>query len=248
MFTRLSRSTIKNQMLRFENARVGEPSTSGLLLHYTGGVSGGNPVLEYGSTNGTGGSITGSTDAGGKYIGFDGVTSYSYIDTNIGANVAYSAATVSCWINPSSTNTTSGQGTICSNSSYFASSYTDFPFSLKWTYATALVGAVFSYGNDYSYDLVISSSSAPTGTWTHVACSYASPGTAKLYLNGALVASGSLTSALSTSTRNWFFGRAAYPNGGGAPGDPFNGGIDEMRLYSRQLSDSEIASIYLCGR
>jgi sugar lactone lactonase YvrE len=81
-----------------------------------------------------------------------------------------------------------------------------------------------------------------TGQWYHVAATNVG-NTVTLYLNGSAVATGSLT--LSTATGSSFYvGRIP-----GSLGDTrqLNGEVDEVSIYNRALSASEIQSIYQAG-
>jgi hypothetical protein len=70
-------------------------------------------------------------------------------------------------------------------------------------------------------------------TWTHVAATYDGT-TIRLYLNGVQAATKAQTGALLTSTQPLRFG-------GDAPwGEWFQGTLDEIRVYNRALSTTEI--------
>ncbi len=83
----------------------------------------------------------------------------------------------------------------------------------------------------------------PGGQWTHVAAVY--DGTSmKVYYNSKLAGEKATSGALSTSAGPLYIG-TKHP---GAPsGDEYNGIIDELRLYSRALTESEVALIYAGG-
>ena len=83
-----------------------------------------------------------------------------------------------------------------------------------------------------------------TGTWYHVAIVYtASAGSAKFYVNGSQT--GTTQSGLPTSIGNnsqpFTIGREAVTGG------LFDGLIDEVGIWSRALSDSEITELYGSG-
>ncbi|MEV6304428.1 beta-L-arabinofuranosidase domain-containing protein [Actinoplanes sp. NPDC051861] len=85
----------------------------------------------------------------------------------------------------------------------------------------------------------------PTGTWTHVAVTHTG-NVGVLYVNGAEVARNSaLTvrpSALGATTQNWI-GRSQYA------GDPYlTAAVDNLRLYSRALSASEVSQLHATGQ
>jgi hypothetical protein len=80
----------------------------------------------------------------------------------------------------------------------------------------------------------------PTGVWRHIALSVKS-GETKLFLNGALFGSNPAT-----------FSRILYANdirvgGGYANGRFFKGQIDEVSIYTRALSQTEIQDVYNAG-
>jgi len=88
-----------------------------------------------------------------------------------------------------------------------------------------------------------------TGSWVHVACSYDGGGIHEglgLYLNGTSVGTSrsltythALKSAIPLTLGYW---------GSTANADDFDGHMDSFRFYDRQLSSTEIATIYEEGR
>jgi hypothetical protein len=72
----------------------------------------------------------------------------------------------------------------------------------------------------------------PLNTWTHVAATY-DGATLRLYINGAQVSSQPHSGAIVTST-------GALRIGGDSAGEYFQGLLDEIRIYNRALSPSEI--------
>jgi hypothetical protein len=80
----------------------------------------------------------------------------------------------------------------------------------------------------------------PANTWTHLAVTYSDSGDRKIYLyiNGVLFTGGSQTAAQGALTSD----AAANLNiGGAAAANSFLGMIDEVRIYNRTLSTTEIA-------
>ena len=75
----------------------------------------------------------------------------------------------------------------------------------------------------------------PTGAWSHLAATYDRT-SFKLYINGTQVASKAFTGAITASTG------ALKIGGNSIWGEYFNGQIDEIRVYNRALSPSEIAA------
>jgi len=80
---------------------------------------------------------------------------------------------------------------------------------------------------------VLGTLALPTNTWTHLAVTYGNS-TLRLYVNGVLASSVAYTGSIATST---------YPlqvGGDSIYGQYFQGLIDEVRVYNRALSQSEI--------
>ena len=87
------------------------------------------------------------------------------------------------------------------------------------------------------------------GVWQHVAITYdRTSGIADFYLNGAIVTQTNLGSFTPlTSFTNILFGARTTFSSVANPIDVFSGGLDEMSMYSRALSQAEIQAIYLAG-
>ena len=81
--------------------------------------------------------------------------------------------------------------------------------------------------------LVNGTTALPTGAWSHLAVTYGG-GFLRLYLNGAQVAQLSQTGSIVTSASPLRIG------GNSIWGEYFNGLIDEVRVYNRALSATEI--------
>src|SRR5207244_2760467 len=69
-------------------------------------------------------------------------------------------------------------------------------------------------------------------------------GVTKLYRNGAVVATGNLGSVRPQTTFPLYLG-ARVTSGG--PGSFYQGLMDEVSIYKRELTDSEVQGIYLAG-
>ncbi len=82
----------------------------------------------------------------------------------------------------------------------------------------------------------------PDATWTHVVGVYDPAGSApqqRLYLNGTLVQSQTFTSALAYDTSATGFLRIGAYTGPG-----FNGWMDDVRIYNRGLTQTEVSALY----
>jgi hypothetical protein len=87
----------------------------------------------------------------------------------------------------------------------------------------------------------VGTQSLPLHTWTHVAVTYNRNGTWKMYINGkqdALLSLGQPCVPLSGSTANVAFGTAL--NMAGAPEGFFKGKMDEVRIWNKVRSASEV--------
>ncbi len=78
--------------------------------------------------------------------------------------------------------------------------------------------------------------SLPLNTWTHVATTY-SGSSLRLFINGTQVASYGVTGSLPTS------GGSLQVGGNRVWGEYFSGRIDEVRVYNRALSSTEIQTV-----
>jgi len=97
-----------------------------------------------------------------------------------------------------------------------------------------------NFGNGSAWGAgVNSSTSIPINTWTHVAVTRSSSGLVKLYINGVLDAS---TATLALSGPN----SAVRVIGGKLVGStlngPFNGAIDELRVWNTERSSQQISA------
>jgi hypothetical protein len=106
------------------------------------------------------------------------------------------------------------------------------------------VGAILNYeigGNLQGSDLSVANSGL-VGEWHHIVFTYSKNSTTgRLYIDGELVAtSSSLVYPLSHSDSNLFIGGTT----GQGVNQTFPGKIDDVRIYSRVLTNTEIEEIY----
>lgn len=82
------------------------------------------------------------------------------------------------------------------------------------------------------------------GSWHHLAGVYdAAAATVKIYTDGVLDGSGSVTGSQGVETDYLFMGIVS--NGTAAGGlNGFSGSLDDVRVYSRSLSDGEVSALY----
>lgn len=117
----------------------------------------------------------------------------------------------------------------------FGNNTTQYMFLTPRSASDTLRFAITSSGNGNEQRL--ETPMLPTGVWAHVAVVLEGNG-GKLYVNGALVASNSIT--LNPSTINPalnYLGKSQWP-------DPlFSGQLDDLQIYNHALSDFEIANL-----
>lgn len=86
----------------------------------------------------------------------------------------------------------------------------------------------------------------PTNTWIHVAytCTAISGGTQthRLYINGSLITTSTNSTQISGTLTQVFIN--GYPQTGGGSSEESTTQVNDVRVYNRTLSDSEILTIY----
>ncbi|MES2630781.1 MAG: LamG domain-containing protein [Patescibacteria group bacterium] len=171
-------------------------------------------------------SIAGQTGAANTAYSFDGTTSFMSVPYN--SAFSTNVQTVSTWIYPTSQSTTAlyvSKRTAAGNG-----------WMLSYLGAT----------NGVSYDCGGSGARYTTGyqptlnTWTHLVATCTSDGLISVYANGAKLGTLTVnTVGLPTANGGLYIGRdsllAQYY---------FPGRLDDVRLYSRVLTDSEVTSLY----
>lgn len=105
----------------------------------------------------------------------------------------------------------------------------------------ALNGGIAFWVNDDEANRV-STAALPAGTWSHVVGTY-DGSTIKVYLNGALVQSLAYTAPLVHSSSPLLIGNAV-----GAGNFHWTGGLDEVAVYSRSLTATEVAQHYAAAQ
>ena len=123
------------------------------------------------------------------------------------------------------------------------------------------LGIPYAYGINYGwnwgayYFQVYSSNSGAVSfstfvpklnAWTHV-CGVISSGPTALYVNGLLFGSNGSGGGVSSNTADFCIGSSCISSVG-TPNEPFDGAIDDARIYNRALSANEIKQLYDLGR
>jgi fibronectin type 3 domain-containing protein len=210
------------------NATATGAPPSGLVATYGFDAGSGTSVADQ-SGNGNTGTLTNATWAGaaagkfGNALSFNGTNAYVSVADSSSLDLT-SGMTIEGWVKP---NTVTGFHTMIvketsGNLVYglYAGSDTNKPQS------QVTVG---------SPRLVDSSTTIPTGSWSHLAATYDGT-TERLYVNGTQVGSLAIAGTIATSTSPLKIG------GNAIWGEWFSGLIDEVRVYNRALSASEITT------
>ncbi|MBI2514777.1 LamG domain-containing protein, partial [Candidatus Wolfebacteria bacterium] len=218
----------------------GGPS-NGLVGYWTLEEGTGTSTAD-GSGSGNTGTLTNgptwTTGRIGKALSFDGSNDYVNMG-DAGAVEGLSAISFGAWVNLRNY-VASGQGAgIVISKIYGAGGYggNSFDISFGDTYLTTDVYAAGSI--DYAN---VGRTIVPLNSWTHIEVTWQSGSPLKLYVNGAQVASGSYS--LSGTTHNvgspLLVGAADSTSVYGF----LDGLIDEVRIYNRALSASEVTDLY----
>jgi hypothetical protein len=140
--------------------------------------------------------------------------------------------TIDAWINPNAPGVADNPILVKGN----LSSGNSQPYSILFVNAGAGDNRIiFRVGNASTFDGVGSNSNILLNTYTHVAVTYDGT-TMSIYINGSLDAS--KTTTIGTLNQN----SLPLTIGGGAA--DFAGAVDELEIYNRALSQTEIQSIY----
>ena len=181
------------------------------------------------SGNGGSGTLTNTSWAAtgrfGKALSFNGTNASVTIPDSNPLDVT-SGMTVEAWINPSALGNTWRTVALKEQSGYYA-------YGL---YASTGAGTSVPSGNGLVGGVdrdVRGAAQLPLNTWTHLATTY-NGSALVLYVNGAQVGTLAATGSIATSTNPLKVG------GNAIWGEWFSGLIDEVRVYNRALTPTEI--------
>jgi hypothetical protein len=177
-------------------------------------------------------------------LSVDGLT--QWVDVGIDNAFKLSNFTISAWVYP--INTSGGSGYAIFNTGFVQSSaYFNTEFYLDTAYKLNFIspnGGASTVG-------VIYNNPIPLNTWTHVAVTYnGTSHIATLYVNGKNVASNNVGVVQYDSTYYRATIGAKSWSGGllGSVGQYFDQKYDELRVFNRVLSDSEMFNLYNASR
>jgi len=207
------------------------PGTGNLVAYY---------ALESNTNDGSGNGHHGDPCGAPTYVAgpagygtamhFDGTSPGNYVDLGtFDPSAATGELTVALW---AKWDGLSGywQGLIAKRDTWSA---TDMMWQLEADVNTGTLG-FFRYGSPY-----FTNSALPVGQWTHVAASFDGT-TVSFYIDAELTSSGPFSFGPGTEVHVVF--GACEDNGG----NPFNGALDEIRIYDEALLQAEVA--HLAGK
>lgn len=195
------------------------------MAAYSFNEGSGTTVHDSSGNNNTGALSAATWSTAGRYgsaLSFDGSTSIVTVPDSPSLDLS-SALTLEAWINPPA----ASQGwqnvlfkEMPGNGAYFL---------YRSGYSAAPVGGIFTTAEQ----TVLGTTGPPLGGWTHLAFTY-DGATERFYVNGVLVSSRSVSGAVQVSNGVLHIG------GDSVWGEHFQGLIDEIRIYNRALSASQI--------
>jgi Concanavalin A-like lectin/glucanases superfamily len=206
-------------------------SVNGLVAAYSFDDFGGAMTADA-SGNGNHGVISEATRTASGYFGnalkFDGTNDWVTVNDSASLDLS-SGLTLEAWVNPAVV--MSGWKTILmkeqstSNEVYYLSANNDTnkPVTGQW-----ISGSVKPLSGV---------SSLTPNTWWHLTATYDGQ-TQRLYVNGVKVSERAQTGSIQTS------GSAMHIGGNSIWGEYFQGSIDEVRIYNRALSSTEVGTDY----
>ncbi len=215
---------------------------SGLVGWWPGDGSGTN---YFGTNNGSlqGGATATAAGVDGQAFSFNGTTAYVQIpDSPI---LRPTNVTVEAWVNFSSLNSS---GTAPAGEQYIVFKQNTRSGNFEGYFLGKLRGAggdYFAFGVSSSAGVPAVASGTPgiqAGVWYHVA-GVRGPNSVQLYVNGQLASQTSVSFAQNYGTLPLYFGSSGQSFWDGK----LAGLLDEVSLYNRALSASEIAAIYSAG-
>src|SRR3989344_2132786 len=181
----------------------------------------------YGNNGTENGSITWNATAGHDSRGaydFDGVNDYLNISLKNNLNIT-KTITIAAWIKAKSLKT----GGIVAHWKT-----PEYPFIL-WMNSAGNISWVVNNSN-YVYTRIVDSDK-----WYHVAGVYNGTDVA-IYMNGSRIATKPQIGNIATISGDYLIG--GYTNSDGAPDTFFNGTIDDVMIFNRSLSASQIWNLY----
>ena len=196
------------------------PASLGLVAAYSFDEGTGS-LVDDASGTGNSGTITGATWTTGRFenaLSFDGIDDLVTVNDDNSLDLT-TGLTLEAWVNPSTSSNAWRDVIYKADDIYFLE-------------GSSTQAGVPAWGGTFSSPL-FGASSLPANAWSHLAATYDGV-TMRLYVDGVEVASQVQTAVIQTSDDPLTIG------GNGLYGQYWAGLIDEVRIYSRALSQAEI--------
>ena len=216
-------------------AKFASPSGTGLVGYWSMDEGSGSYATDFSGKNNAGVFPGGTANPTwvdgkrGKALNFDGSNDYVAItNANSTLKLTSSDGTFSAWVKP---NTISGFDGIIGNN-----------FGSGWWFILNAGKIAFWAATDAAvYD---SNTVVPNGQWTHILVTYNNASkTATFYKNGVFDGSQVTANTIGNGGTTFYIGN----DGRDGAGYPFDGLIDDVRIYNRALSAAEIQALYKSG-
>jgi hypothetical protein len=165
----------------------------------------------------------------GSGLNFNGTNQFAMVPAGIMASVTN--FTIAAWVNWNG-------GGAWQRIFDFGNDTTQYMFLTPSSGSGTLRFAISTNGNAPGAEQILETAPLPVGQWRHVAVTR-NGNTARLYTNGVLAVSGTITIAPANFNPALnYFGESQYP------ADPFfNGRLDELFIYNYALSSTEITRL-----
>ncbi|HEY4478915.1 MAG TPA: LamG-like jellyroll fold domain-containing protein, partial [Candidatus Paceibacterota bacterium] len=193
--------------------------TPGRALDVSGQGNHGNLVAMSTSTSRVPGKI-------GQGLKFDGVNDYVKISSDI---IGTTALTITAWIKPTASTLSVGTGRIVTNGNVTI-------FKLASSNRLS-----FTSNNSNTAVSATNALSGTANTWQFISVTRNESGTANIYLNGTLTGTANQNSGSPIVGTDFEIGAQLAASF-------FDGSIDDVRVYNRALSPTEVQRLYQLGR
>jgi hypothetical protein len=205
-----------------------QPSASGLVAAYAFKDGSGTAVVDSSGNNNTGAVTNAAWTSQGRFGSALYFNGSGFVTVPDAASLDFtSGMTLEAWVYPTATPANWSTAIIKEQPG-------EFVYALYAGSPTNRPNVYFNVSTSPSGERGFAGPSAlPLNTWTHLAGTY-DGATLSLYVNGVLVGSHAVAGPIATSTGVLRIG------GNTVWGEYFTGRIDEVRLYNRALSQSEI--------
>lgn len=179
----------------------------------------------------------------GQALQFNGTN--EYVATYPNSVDTGNSASFSVWVKPGPYPTDSGIHEVYRHTHLDASNTGGYIFSWRGDVDSKWDLGVREADSNNRYPYRPSTSEVPAGAWTHVVVT-ADGTNVRTYINGTQVGSALSYDGTIANGRELVIG--AFASGTGVKSRFFNGIIDELRIYNRSLSASEVTRLYNMGR